>query len=86
MTYLWLDGLPIRVETDSTGRPQYLIWKGKKHEIRRILNRWIFHDLWWSKDEEIWRDYYYLTTQSGLMATIFKDNVSGIWYIYRLYD
>ena len=86
MTYVWLEGLPVEVETDSTGQPQYLIWNRKRHEVRRVLNRWIFHDLWWHETEQMWRDYYYLITKSGLMVIVFQNIVSGSWYIYRVYD
>jgi hypothetical protein len=86
MTYLWLDGLPIDVELNPTGQPQRLIWNKKKHTVHRILNRWILHDRWWSEQEQIWRDYYYLTTRSGLLLIIFQNVLSQSWFLYKLFD
>ena len=86
MTYIWQDGLPIEVNSDRDGQPKSLIWNRKKHPIHRIFNRWIFHDYWWADDEHEWRDYYFIITETHLILVIFRDVLSGSWFIYQMYD
>jgi hypothetical protein len=39
---------------------------------------------WWR--EGIRRDYFKLTTTTGLLVVIFHDLDTGDWYLQRLYD
>ncbi len=39
---------------------------------------------WWRV--RIWREYFKLTTGTGLLVVIYRDLLSGAWYLQRLYD
>jgi len=34
----------------------------------------------------VWREYFKLTTQTGLLVVIYLDLLNGKWYLQRLYD
>ena len=84
MTRLWPEGEMIEVISDKDKFPQQLIWQGKIHTITRITRRWRIKSDWW--DEPLWRDYFKLTTDAGLLLIIFQDLVNEKWYLQRLYD
>ena len=84
MTRLWPEGAPIEVMDDKEIFPQRLLWQGQTHTITEITRRWRIKSDWW--DEPIWRDYFKLTTDTGLLLIIFHDLLGGQWYLQRLYD
>ncbi len=84
MTHLWPNGDPIQVTAGADGRPQVFWWREARHEVASIANRWRVRATWWSV--EAWREYYKITTDDGLLCTIYCDLVTGGWYCARLYD
>ncbi len=84
MTYLWLDGDPLSVELNSGGLPSRLRWHGKVHTVSKIATRWRIDEGWWL--ERIWREYYKLTTDTGLLLTLFRNIEDDKWFVQRLYD
>ena len=84
MTHLWPDGLPIAVESDALGVPQRFTWRGQAHTVEIVANRWRVDEDWWRG--RIWREYFKLATDTGLLVVVFRDLVSGGWYVQRVYD
>ena len=84
MTHLWPDGLPIPVEADALGVPRRFEWLGQTHKVEIVANRWRVDEDWWRG--RIWREYFKLATDTGLLVVVFRDLVGGGWYLQRLYD
>ena len=84
MTHLWPKGTPITVLFDQMYSPQQFMWRGKKHRVKQITKRWRVDQDWWQR--RIWREYFKLSTGTGLLVVIYRDLVSGQWYLQRLYD
>jgi hypothetical protein len=84
MTLLWLQGMPIEVYSDTQARPRVFIWGGMRHQVHGISNHWRLDQEWWG--ERIWRHYYKLITDTGLLVIIYRDLISQHWYFERLYD
>lgn len=102
MTRLWSGGdndgigLPITVqlntslESDSDPEltqqqePFRFTWGGQRHEVTEITKTWRVDTDWWRG--RIWRAYFKLTTDTGLLVIIYQDLMSGKWYLQRLYD
>ena len=82
MTRLWR-GQQVEVELDDSGAPLAFEWNGRVHRIVSISKRWRVHDGWWRT--EVWRDYFKLATDSGLLCIIYQD-LEGHWYLQRIYD
>ncbi len=84
MTHLWPDGERISVSLDGKGLPDCLTWRGHDHRVQGVANRWSVDEEWWR--QRIWREYFKLTTQTGLLMVVYHDLLSGQWYLQRLYD
>ena len=84
MTLLWPTDVPILVQHNSLLEPQYFEWQGQRYRVRHIAKRWRLDEGWW--EQRIWREYFKLTTRDGLLVIIFRDLITGQWYLQRLYD
>jgi hypothetical protein len=84
MTYFWAMGDPIQVEVDNGWQPVRFAWRNGEHPVHAVTNRWRVDEDWWS--QRIWREYFKLITTTGLLVIVFRDLVSGDWYLQRLYD
>ena len=52
--------------------------------IQAVARRWRVDQDWWR--QRVWREYFKLTTRTGLLVIIYRDLLSGRWYLQRLYD
>jgi hypothetical protein len=84
MTRLWPQGEPIQVSSDAQYTPQSLTWRGQTHTVQEIAKRWRVDEGWWRS--RVWREYFKLTTHSGLLVVIYYDWLTRDWYLQRLYD
>jgi hypothetical protein len=80
----WAEGDPIRVELNTDGLPRQFTWHGRWHPVECIANRWRVDEGWWV--QHTWRDYFKLTTSTGLLLTIYQDLLTGHWYVQRVSD
>lgn len=64
--------------------PSRFNWRGATHEVSEITRYWRIDIDWWR--ERIWRAYFKLRTDSGLLVVIYQDLIEGEWYLQRLYD
>lgn len=84
MTRFWPDGLAIEVDAANGAPPGHFIWEGRRHQVTYIARRWRVDVGWWRN--RIWRAYYKLSTDTGLLIILFQDLTTGDWYLQRLYD
>ena len=84
MTRLWPEGETITVVCDAGGRPEQFSWRGRTHRVTHVAHQWRADVGWWR--ERIWRAYYKVSTDSGLLVVIFQDLAGGDWFLQRLYD
>lgn len=84
MTRLWPDGVLVKVQDSGDGQPQRIIWREQSHNITAITRRWRVRTDWWR--EAVWREYFKVTTDTGMLLIIFHDLRGNEWYLQRLYD
>ena len=84
MSPFWSEGLPVRAQ-DEAERPRQFLWGWRWHRVAAVRHRWRVHTRWWT-DEEIWRDYWEVTTDTGLLSTLNYDRLSEAWYLERVYE
>jgi hypothetical protein len=84
MSRLWQTGEALQLRLDEAGTPVGLRWAGHWHSVARLSNRWRVDVGWWRW--RVWRDYYKLVTQDGVLIEIYQDLLTGQWYVQRLYD
>lgn len=83
MTRLWLRGSAVRIKAVND-LPECFTWQGRIHRIEAITRRWRVNVGWWRF--HIWRDYFNVTTDTGLYATLYHSLLDDTWALQRLYD
>jgi hypothetical protein len=84
MTRLWSDCQPLKVTAGRLGEPLGFVWQGKPHRVDEVLRRWRVDEGWWAG--RAWREYFRLSTTSGLLVVIYRNVLTGQWCLERLYD
>ena len=84
MTRLWPEGVLITVRADYLAAPRFVTWQGAVHPVEKIAKRWRVDQGWWQN--RVWREYFKLTTKTGLLVIVYRDLLTGEWYLQRLYD
>ncbi|MEO1441844.1 MAG: hypothetical protein AAFV33_15710 [Chloroflexota bacterium] len=84
MTWLWVKGLRIRVQMNALGEPLQIRWDGRVHGVVWVANRWRVDLRWWRT--RIWREYFKLATDTHYLLVVYRDLLTGKWYLQRLYD
>ena len=85
MSPLFANPPKLRVETDASGTPARVYWRGRWQRVGGSTH-WRIEDDWWRPGGEIVRDYYKLWTTDALVAVIFHDGVGGGWYVEKILD
>jgi hypothetical protein len=84
MTRLWPEGAPIQVTVDQDGQPRHIVWQDRPHLVAHITRRWRVRSDWWR--EMVWRDYFKLITNTGLLLIIYHDLRQETWHVQQLFD
>lgn len=84
MTRLWPEGQAIDVEQDAQGALVAFTWAQQRHHVAQLAQQWRVDVGWWRR--RVWRAYYKLSTDSGLLVVIYHELPDGGWYLQRLYD
>jgi hypothetical protein len=85
VTRLWPKGEPIQIWGDRDA-PTGFSWQGTPHRIKAVCNRWQVHTRWWEPDEALWREYWKVTTDQGVLCLLCHDLLGGGWFLSRIYD
>lgn len=83
MTYLWMPALPIDMSLHNQ-HPRQFLWNSRLHRVHWVTRRWRVDMEWWRT--RIWRDYYKLVTDSGLLVIVYCDLLTDLWYLQTLFD
>ena len=83
MMPFWPEGQPIAVQAASEA-PQMFRWGQADHAIRDLSVHWRVHTGWWT-GQPVWRDYWEVTTSTGLLVVVYHDLLGGGWYLERIY-
>jgi hypothetical protein len=84
MTWLWPQGQPIAVVANNRAEPLEFRWRGHTHRVADITRHWRVDLDWWQG--RVWRDYFKLSADSGLLVIVYRDLTENQWYLQRLYD
>ena len=83
MSYLWIPAPSIELRMNE-GEPTEFQWQGKIHCILRITRHWRVDVEWWRL--RIWRDYYKVLTDTGLLAVVYYDLLDEKGYLQQVFD
>lgn len=86
MTRLWSAGELIRVVRDSHHQPLRFVWQGQTYHVEKIHQMWEVDTDWWNGQGRIWRDYFAVTTNNGLLCVLYFDKATSQWRLAKVYD
>ena len=66
--------------------PEGFGWRGARHQIAQVCNRWRVHTRWWEPGQAVWREYLKGITNTGYLCQVYRDLAGGGWYLARVYD
>ncbi len=69
---------PAAVETGPDGAPTRL----GRDEVDAVSEDWVVEDRWWTGDP-LRRRYFELVLRSGANAVVFRDLITGGWFVQR---
>ncbi len=84
MSPVWTERQALNVEADEAGCPRRLYWGQRPHAIEQVSRHWRVHLDWWTP-QELWRDYWEVATDSGLLCVLYHDLIAGEWILERIY-
>jgi hypothetical protein len=84
MTWLWPRGQRLAVVGNDLAEPLRFTWQGGEHQVADITCSWRVDLDWWQ--DRVWRDYFKLRTDTGLLVIVYRDLAQDEWYLQRLYD
>ena len=73
----------IKVNEWENRTPKEFAYNRKFVKVRRIDRQWRIREGWWR--DEVVREYFQLET-SCFVCMIYRDMLSGDWYLQRIYD
>jgi hypothetical protein len=84
MNPFWSPGELLNIVTAGETPTAFRQGQGE-HRVLGISAHWRVHTLWWSEDE-VWRDYWEVTTDTGRLCVLYHDLIGDAWYLERIYE
>ena len=84
MSKLFKEAIRLEVEEDVRHGPVAFLYKGKRTGVRETLKQWRMVQGWWRRPVE--REYFQVRTESGAVCELYRDLLTGAWYLQRIYD
>jgi hypothetical protein len=84
MSKLFQQPSTLKVNEDMQHWPNSFIHRGRKENVEQILKRWRVNQWWWKVGIE--REYFEVITDTGMICELYRDVVTGRWYLQRIYD
>jgi len=79
---------PLEVWCDARAdRPRRLRWRGRTICVAVVEASWRWDEGWWhGAAGATSREYHRLVTRDGLRCVVYRDRVSGHWYLEAILD
>ena len=84
MSKLFKEAIRLKVEEGVQHEPTIFLYKGRREEVREMMRQWRVAQGWWRRPVE--REYFQVRTESGIVCDLYRDLLTGVWYLQRIYD
>lgn len=84
MSKLFHDVITLEVQEDIRHRPIAFLYKGGKEGVEEICEQWRASQEWWKRATD--REYFRVRTARGIVCEMYRDLLTGAWYLQRIYD
>ncbi|MDH4068134.1 MAG: hypothetical protein OEU97_04270 [Dehalococcoidia bacterium] len=84
MSKLFHEAITLEVKEDIQHKPIAFLYKGGKEGIEEICEQWRASQGWWKRATA--REYFRVRTARGIVCEMYRDLLTGAWYLQRIYD
>jgi hypothetical protein len=84
MSKLLHEAITLEVQEDIQHRPIAFLYKGGREGVEEICEQWRVSQEWWKR--AIDREYFRVSTVRGIVCEMYRDLLTGAWYLQRIYD
>jgi hypothetical protein len=84
MSKLFHEAITLEVQEDIQHRPIAFSYKGGKESVEEICEQWRVSQEWWKRATD--REYFRVRTARGIVCEMYRDLLTGAWYLQRIYD
>jgi hypothetical protein len=84
MSKLFHEAITLEVQEDIQHRPTAFLYKGGREGVEEICEQWRVSQEWWKR--AIDREYFRVRTVRGIVCEMYRDLLTGAWYLQRIYD
>jgi hypothetical protein len=84
MSKLFKEAIRLEVEEGVQTEPAAFLYKGKREKVGETLRQWRVVQGWWRRPVE--REYFQVRTESGTVCDLYRNLLTGVWYLQRIYD
>jgi hypothetical protein len=84
MSKLFKEAIRLEVEEDVRHGPAAFHYKGRRAKVRETVKQWRVVQGWWRRPVE--REYFQVRTESGAVCELYRNLLTGAWYLQRIYD
>ena len=67
------------------GPPVWFEWQGQRHDVAQAVGPERIETGWW-RGQHVQRDYYRVAGTTGGGFWLFRDRVSGQWFVHGVFD
>jgi hypothetical protein len=84
MGKLFQQPVMLKVEEDVQHKPIAFLYRGRIQRVGQTLKRWRITQGWWKRAVE--REYFQIRTEAGIVCELYRDLLTGVWFLQRIYD
>ena len=78
---------PIEVWAGHDDTPERFRWRRRIQHVAAIEETWVLAGEWWEdRARRVDRRYYRVRTEAGLACILYRNNVTRVWHMERVYD
>ena len=84
MSRLFQQAVKLEVKESDQHELIAFVYKGRIEKINNLIKRWRITQGWWKRAIE--REYFQIETQTGAICELYRDLLTEVWYLQRIYD
>ena len=84
MNKLFHEAITLEVKENTDHRPISFLHKGRKESVEEICEQWRVSREWWKSAVD--REYFRVRTVRGIICEMYRDLLTGAWYLQRICD
>ena len=84
MSKLFHEAITLEVKENIHHRPISFLYKGRNEGVKEICEQWRVSQEWWRSAVD--REYFRVRTVRGIICEMYRDLLTGAWYLQRIYD